>query len=114
MKLNHLIDALRLADGGELAANLENTRSAVGIGNAIQAILYACDRNQLPNQGQTVYDDMLMSEEYVKVAETAVIQHAFEIVDAYQTGSITQLANIVCGVIEEDLELHVEEFEGRE
>lgn len=111
MKLNHLIDALRLAEGSELAANLENTQSTIGIGNAIQAILYACDRNQLPNQKQTVYDDMLMSKEYEEVAETAIIQNAAAIRDAYQTGSITQLANIVCGVIEEDLELHVEDYE---
>ncbi len=111
MKIQNLIDALHMAQGGELAANLENTQSTIGIGNAIQAILYACDRNQLPNQGQTVYDDMLMSKEYEEVAETAIIQNASAIRDAYQTGSITQLAKIVCGVIEEDLELHVEEFE---
>lgn len=114
MKIQNLIDALHMAQGGELAANLENTQSTIGIGNAIQAILFACDRNQLPNQKQTVYDDMLMSKVYEQVADTAIVQHAHRIRDAYQSGSLSEVGRVVAAVIEDDLQAYVAEFEGIE
>lgn len=112
--INHLIDALRLADGGELAANLENTQSTIGIGNAVAAILDAYKRGTLPGQKDTVYDSMLDDAEFHHVAQTAVVQHAGLIVDAMHHDTISDVYRVIAGIIKDDLDEHKAEFEGRE
>lgn len=118
MKLTQLIDAINMAQGSELADNLESTKSAVGIGNAIVAIMSAYSMGTLKGQANTVYDDMLMAESYARRdahalrAELAIESAAPSIVDAYQDGSMSSLNTTVCGIIEDALKPHVAEFEG--
>lgn len=112
MKLTQLIDAINMAQGSELADNLESTKSAVGIGNAIVAIMSAYSMGTLKGQANTVVDDMLMCRVHGLRAELAIEANSPSIVDAYQDGSMSSLNAAVCAAIEDALKPFVEEFEG--
>jgi hypothetical protein len=116
MKTTDLINALifALADK-EITKQLDAalSRSNVSLtGFKIEKLLELYNSSSLKGQQHTIYTDMMQApSQFDKVAETAIVQHANRIVEAYSAGMPLDILLSVTTPIENDLALHIGGYE---
>ncbi len=107
MRINDLINALYQArNDGRMVANIEKALSGENCcltGFQIECVLKAYNAGQFKGQGACIFSDMLMCDEMLHVAETAIVEAAPQIVDAYLCGGLTGIGKAVETAIENQL-----------
>lgn len=105
--INDLINALYQArNDGRMVANIEKALSGENCcltGFQIECVLKAYNAGQFKGQGACIFSDMLMCDEMLHVAETAIVEGVAQVVDAYHCGGLVAMGDIVTTLIEDQL-----------